>query len=224
MDGKAARTLLIDLDGTLVHSLPDLATALNRLLAGEGWPELAQDEVRTMVGDGVVKLVERGYEARGGLPEGELNGRVARFLELYDEVMTDETRPYPGVPETLAELREAGWRLAVCTNKPEAASHKVLRNLGLSDHFQAVTGGDSFTVKKPDAGHLLGTLQRLGAEPADAILMGDSPTDLQAARNAGLPVILVSYGYSRVPIAQLEPDAVIDSFAELPDALAKLAP
>ncbi len=220
------RALLIDLDGTLVDSLPDLMTAINRLLAAEGRATLAAEEVRLMVGDGAARLVERAFVARGGLA-GDCGGKslpdlVERFLAIYEADPVARTRPYPGAAETLAALAAAGWRLAVCTNKPEAASRKVLDGLGLAPLFQAVAGGDSFPVRKPDAGHLLGTLGGLGVEPKRAVMLGDSANDLQAARNAGLPVILVSFGYTRTPARALGADAVIDAFAELPDALARL--
>ena len=219
----AAKALLIDLDGTLVHSLPDLAAALNRLLAELERAPLPEAEVRTMVGDGVAKLVERGLTARGQSPSGDtLTALVSRFVALYETAPTDRTRPYPGVPETLRDLAADGWKLAVCTNKPEAASRKILDGLGLMASIDAVAGGDTYAVRKPDPGHLLETLTRLAVPAERAVMLGDGRNDVLAAHAAGLPAILVSFGYSKVPAHELGADAVIDDFAALPAALARL--
>jgi len=217
--------LLFDLDGTLVDSAPDLAGALNRLRAEQGLAALAIAQVKGMVGDGVAKLVERGLPPSGEAAPGpgDRERLVRRFLEIYEARLTAETRPYPGVVETLEILAAAGWRLGVCTNKPEAASREILADLGLERFFATVGGGDSFAERKPAAGHLLATLARMGAAPGSAVMVGDSPNDVLSARNAGLPVVVVGYGYSRVPPAELGADALIERFAELPAALAALA-
>ena len=217
-------SLLIDLDGTLVDSLPDTAGTLNLLLKERGLAPVPIARVAEMVGDGVAKLVERGltWRAGGPPPPGEREALIARYLEIYEARLTAETRPYPGVAETLAGLREAGWRLAVCTNKPEAASRAILSQLVLNRHFETVGGGDSFAERKPAAGHALATLARMGAPRETAVLVGDSPIDLLCARNAGLPAVMVSYGYSREPVRGLGADAVIDRFDQLPAALASL--
>lgn len=218
--GKA---LLIDLDGTLVHSLPDLAAALNRLLAELDHAPLEETQVRGMIGDGVAKLVERGLAARGtAVSDGELNALMPRFVELYESALTALTRPYPGVPETLRDLTAEGWSLAVCTNKPEAASRRILDDLGLMASIEAVAGGDTYAVRKPDPGHLLNTLARLEVPAERAVMLGDGRNDVLAAHAAGLPAILVSFGYSKVPVRELGADAVIDDFAALPAALAQL--
>lgn len=218
------RALLIDLDGTLVHSAPDLAAALNRLRAELELAPLALDRVTAMVGDGIAKLVERGldWDAERGPKAEERAALVARFQTHYESRLCVETRPYPGVAGTLESLVAEGWRLAVCTNKLESASRAILDELGLGGFFAAVGGGDSFAERKPAAGHPLGTLARLGARPEAAVMVGDSHNDVAAARNAGLPVVLVSYGYTRDPARALGADAVIDRFDELPAALARL--
>lgn len=214
--------LLIDLDGTLVDSVPDLAAALNKLLAEEGHGPLARNEVADMVGDGVQRLVERGFAARGIANLQGLDALVERFLGHYEVALSVESRPYPGVLETLDALKAAGLRLAVCTNKPQAASERMLADLELAAAFETVAGGDAFAVRKPDGGHLLGTLERLGVAPEAAAMLGDSHNDVAAARNAGLPVVLVSYGYSRRPAHEMGADAVIDRFEEIGAALARL--
>lgn len=213
--------LLIDLDGTLLESAADLTAALNQLRAEFSRPALTVAQVENMVGDGIPKLVERGL-TNGGEPlptDRSLEDCIARFLVLYDDCLADHTRPYPGVSATLAVLKQSGWRLAVCTNKAEAASHKILQILELDHYFETVAGGDSFEERKPAAAFLRNTMARLGLPIEQAIMVGDSGTDLQTARNAGIPVILVSYGYSREPVRALDPDGVVDRFADLPDVL-----
>jgi phosphoglycolate phosphatase len=220
---EITKALLLDLDGTLVDSLPDLTAALNALLAAEGRPALAPAQVRTMVGDGVAKLVERGLAATGGVPgPSALKNAVARFTGTYEAAVAVESRPFPGVPETLAALRTEGWRLAVCTNKLEAASRALVEALGLSTLLDAVAGGDSFAVRKPDPGHLTAILERLGAAPEAAVMVGDSRNDVLAARAAGLPVIVMAYGYGAIPARELGADRVLERFDELPEALRAL--
>lgn len=213
--------LLLDLDGTLVDSAPDLAGALNQLRAEQGLTALALDDIKAMVGDGVAKLVERGLPP--ATQPAEFDRLVDRYVALYHERQTALTRPFPGVVETLQALNAAGWRLAVCTNKPEAPSREILAAFGLDRLIAAVGGGDSFADRKPAAGHLLATLDRMAAPPEAAVMVGDSPNDVLSARRAGLPVIVVGYGYSRVPPAELGADAVIEHFAELPAALEALS-
>jgi phosphoglycolate phosphatase len=174
------------------------------------------DEIRQMVGDGVVALVERGFRWSGAPPDPAAVPRlVRRFLELYAGGGHARTRPYPGVAATLAELGARGCRLAVCTNKPIALTRQVLDAVDLAGLFGAVTGGDSLPVRKPHPGHLLGTLDLLGASPAEAVMVGDSGNDVAVARAAGVPAVVVSWGYTRVPAAELGGDLLIDDFTEL---------
>ncbi len=218
-----APVLLCDLDGTLVDSLPDLAAAIDELLEQERRPGLAPEAVAAMVGDGVPKLIERALAATGGVPPAAaLAALVARYLPIYEARMTELTRPYPGAIETLRALKAAGWRLAVCTNKPEAPSRAIVAGLGFEGLFEAISGGDSLPVKKPDPGHLLGLLASLRAAPGAAVMLGDSRNDVLAARAAGLPAVAIAHGYGGTPTRELGADRVIESFAELPAALAAL--
>lgn len=221
---KPTRLLICDLDGTLVDSAPDLAAAVGDLLAETGRPPLSEAAVRSMVGDGAANLVERALAASGGVPDaGALAGFVARYLAFYESRMTELTRPYPGAVATLRDLKTAGWRLAVCSNKSERSSRQILTALGFGGLFEAVAGGDSFPVKKPDPGHLHGVLAALGATPAAAVMLGDSLNDVLAARGAGVPIIAMASGYGPVPAHELGADALVDTFAELPAALARVA-
>ena len=214
-------TLVFDLDGTLIDSAPDLANALNQVLGAAGRPSLTVEQVASMVGDGIAVLVERGFTATGGVPD-DLPVAVERFRAAYTHVASDRTIMYPGVLDTLTLLRNDGYRMAVCTNKPIAATNIVLRALDLKQFFDAVAGGDTFPTRKPDPGHVTGTLNMLGSSPEQSIMVGDSTTDVDAAKGAGLPVVAVSYGYRRAPADQLGADLVIDTFDAVPDAIARL--
>ena len=213
--------LLFDLDGTLVDSVPDLAFALNEVLRERGRRPLSPREVMRMVGDGVTALVARGLSARG-VEAGELARALSRFLQIYEAHATDRTRPYPGVVETLGALRARGYQMALCTNKPQRATETVLQGLGLSAFFDAVAGGDRFPVKKPDPGHLSRLVALLGGAPARAAMIGDNENDVAAARAAGMPALVMRYGYARRPPESLGADALLDAFAELPPALERL--
>jgi phosphoglycolate phosphatase len=214
--------LIFDFDGTLVDTAPDLHAALNRLLAEAGRPAVALDDVKAMVGEGAARLVERGFADTGGLPDGSaFSGLVARYLELYADGRHALTRPFSGVPSTLSVLAAAGYRFGICTNKPHQFTLEILDLLDLRARFAAVSAGDSLAVRKPDPRHLLAVLADLGAGPEEAVMVGDSAIDVAVARAADVPVIAVSYGYTRTPAHALGADAVIDEFAALPAALAK---
>jgi phosphoglycolate phosphatase len=210
--------ILFDLDGTLVDSVPDLAAAANALLAELGRPALSLAQVTGMVGDGAPKLVERALAASGA-GDMPLRAAIERFLALYEADPTRLTRPYDSVPAVLEALAAAGWCLGVCTNKPERATRAVLAGLDLERFFAVVLGGDSGPTRKPDPGPLRLALNRLGSMPGSAAMIGDHRNDVAAARAAGMPVIFARYGYGAATLADLAPDAFIDRFAELPQAL-----
>lgn len=210
-------TMLLDLDGTLVDSVPDLADALNRLLAAHGQPPLDQAAVAGFVGDGVAALVQRGFAARAiAMP----SGAVEAFLADYTPRSAERTRAFPGVPEMLVALRAQGWRLAVCTNKPEAAARAVLDQLGLASLIDGLGGGDSFAVRKPDPGHLHATLARLGGDASRAVMLGDHANDVVAARAARMPVIFAGWGYG--PHAMADGAPVAGTAASVPAIAAAL--
>jgi phosphoglycolate phosphatase len=192
MPDRVLRCAVFDLDGTLVDSAPDLHAALDRLMAVKRLPGFARAEVVGMIGDGVRVLLERAYAARSiALDEAGLQ----HFMTDYEANAAVLTRAFDGIPELLGGLRDAGWRLAVCTNKPEGAARVLLSGLGLDGHFSALGGGDSFPMRKPDPGHLRATLAAAGAAPEDAVMIGDHRNDIDAARGAGVRAIFAGWGY-----------------------------
>ena len=192
MPDRVLRCAVFDLDGTLVDSAPDLHAALDRLMAVKRLPGFARAEVVAMIGDGVRVLLERAYAARGiALDEADLQ----HFMTDYEANAAVLTRAFDGIPELLGGLRDAGWRLAVCTNKPAGAARVLLSGLGLDGHFSALGGGDSFPMRKPDPGHLRATLAAAGAAPEDAVMIGDHRNDIEAARGAGVRAIFAGWGY-----------------------------
>ncbi|MEQ8603446.1 MAG: phosphoglycolate phosphatase [Marivibrio sp.] len=220
LSSLADRLIVFDLDGTLIDSAPDLAAALNRLLAAEGRAMLPFRQVRAMIGRGAQKLVARGFAATGG-PPADLEAATARFLAIYGRALACHTRPYPGVPETLERLRGAGARFALLTNKPQAPSEAILAELGLNGWFEAglVLGGDAAPAKKPDPAGLIALMTAAGVPAARTILVGDSAADVDAARAAGVACVAVAYGYTQEPAAELGADLVLAGFSDLPAAL-----
>jgi phosphoglycolate phosphatase len=217
------RAVCLDLDGTLIDSAPDIAAALNRRLAAAGLGPLSLTAITRMIGDGAKVLLTRGFAAAGRpLAGAALDAEAEAYIADYERNALVETRPYPGVPETLAALAEAGHTLAVVTNKPAGATRIVLDALGLAGLFAAVAGGDSFAVRKPDPGHLLGALAALDTPPADAVMVGDHRNDLLAARGAGVASVYAAFGYGEEDHAALGAVAAIDRFADLPAVLATL--
>ena len=213
--------LVFDLDGTLVDSAPDLHAALNQMLRERGRPALPLPQVKRMIGDGVPALVARALAASGADP-ADAAGALPRFLELYEANATRLSRPYPKVLETLTSLRQRGYRTSICTNKPQRATIAVVEGLGLGELFDGIAGGDRFPVRKPDPGHLLGLIGELDGRIEASAMIGDSENDAAVARAAGVPLVLMRYGYARVDPASLAADALLDHFSELPRALARL--
>ncbi|RAU20402.1 phosphoglycolate phosphatase [Paramagnetospirillum kuznetsovii] len=218
------RAVLFDLDGTLIHSLPDLVAAVNRMLAAEGRPALESEAIKAMVGDGADALVSRAFAASGGLPGPEVGPYLDRFMADYEPRSAETTRPWPGVVETLEELRRRGLALAVCTNKPRAATHEVLGALGLAEYFHVVVASDDAPAIKPDPAHVRVILERLGVSADAAVMVGDSINDILSARRAGVRSVALSFGYAHGPVEALGADRVIHRFDQLPDALADLYP
>ena len=220
-DGRLA--VIFDLDGTLIDSALDLHAAMNRLLARHRRPPIDIATGRRLIGDGTRRFIERAMEETGAPVDGAtLDALVPEFLAFYEADVATLTRPYPGVPETLAALRAAGLRLAVCTNKPQRAAELVLDALGLAPFIETTAGGDALPWRKPDPRHLTALLDRLGVAPAQAVMVGDNEHDAAAAHGAGLPFVLMTYGYARTALDEIAADRRLADFAALPAAIQSL--
>jgi len=214
-------TIIFDLDGTLVDSAPDLADALDTLLAGRGHAPLGLDHTRQLIGHGVAERVRKGLQARGEtLDAPSLSSAVQGFLGHYTLNLSRRSYPYSHTVQTLTDLAANGWRLVVCTNKLEASARKLLSDHGLLRFFALVAGPDTFGVAKPDPAHLLHCLPDGGP----AIMIGDSEPDILAAKAAHLPVIAMVWGYAQRPVADMAPDAVAQSMQDIPALVAQLDP
>jgi phosphoglycolate phosphatase len=219
----SAPLIVFDLDGTLVETAPDLVDTLNVILAEQDLPPVPYDEARRLIGGGARKMVARALEADGRPTEGaHLDRLVAQFLAHYSDHIADRSHAFPHLTEALDRLAAQGSRFAVCTNKLEWLSVKLLDKLGLTKRFDAICGQDTFGVMKPDPYALLGTIERAGGRPDNAIMVGDSETDIATARAAKIPVVAVDFGYTEIPLTELSPDRLISSFAALPDAVRDL--
>ena len=217
------RTIVFDLDGTLVDTAPDLINALNHILAREGMPPVPLQSARMMIGAGARKLLERGLELDGRLVALEELDRLTRdFIAYYADHIADASRPFDGLESALDDLAGRGYRFAVCTNKLEWLSKLLLGRLGLSARFSAICGADTFGIAKPDPAILRQTVARAGGEMASTVMVGDAGPDIGVARRAGVPVIGVTFGYTEVPIAELKPDLLIGHMGELPGAVETL--
>jgi len=218
------KAVVFDLDGTLIDSAPDLHAALNILLNQQNRDSVTLHQVKMMIGDGVPKLVERGFAATGDIPDaGIMEQMVERYLEIYDKDATTLTTLYPGVTDALQRLQDQDIKLGVCTNKPYAPARQIANEFGLAGFFKTIVGGDTLPgIRKPDGRHLGAALEQLNVSRDHAVMVGDNANDVAVARNSGVPVIVMSYGYTRIPGAELGADIMIDGFDELDRALAEL--
>jgi phosphoglycolate phosphatase len=206
------RAVVFDLDGTLIDSVPDIAAALNLCLSAEGRTPLTDDAVAKLVGGGARELVARALG--DATPDADIDRVHADFLAHYDAEPITRTRLYPGARELLNELRDAGLPLAICTNKPQHLTGLILARLDLTPFFTTIWGASPGQPLKPDAACLRIVCTNLGTAPVETIMVGDSHTDIDAARAAGCPSILVAHGYEQRPLASLGADIVVAGLAE----------
>ncbi|MGO4436117.1 HAD family hydrolase [Rhizobium sp. RAF56] len=212
--------VVFDLDGTLIDTAPDLITSLNHTIAALDLAPVGYEDLTHLVGQGAKAMIERACRLRGHpLSDDALPPLLERFIAFYTDTMPGDSKPYPGLLSSMAALKTAGFRLAVCTNKMESLAVALLDRLELTGHFDAVTGGDSFPVRKPDAQHLIGTVSRAGGDLSRTVMVGDSINDILVARNAGVPSIAVPFGYSDVGVETLNPNRIIAHYDELTPAL-----
>lgn len=209
-------TIVFDLDGTLIDTAPDLIAAINHTIALEGLEEAEPDWLRPYVGHGGRAMIERCYAVqKRTLAEGEMARLLEVFLARYGETMPGRSLPYPGVTDALDRFEAAGWRVAICTNKTEALALRLIGALELSPRFAAICGADTFAFRKPDPRHLIETVRRAGGDPDRALMVGDSRTDIDTAKAAGLPVVAVDFGYTDRHVREFEPSLVISHFDAL---------
>src|SRR5271165_510438 len=216
--------IVFDLDGTLIDTAPDLVDTLNVILAREGLEPIPFEQARGMIGAGARRLLERGLRRdAAGLPGDMIERLYKDFLTHYAQHMADRSRAFPGLEPALDVLAGAGHQFAVCTNKLESLSVELLKTLNLAQRFSAICGQDTFGMQKPDPDILRRTIARAGGEIGNAIVVGDSMTDVATARAAGVPIIAVTFGYADRPPGAMGADALIGSFSDLPPAVAELA-
>jgi phosphoglycolate phosphatase len=219
----ATPTVVFDLDGTLIDTAPDLVQTLNVIFAREGFAPVPYEVARNLIGGGPRAMITRGLEAEGRVfPPAKLDQMFADFTSYYREHLADQSRPFPGLTDALDALAARNCRLAVCTNKLERHSVLLLDQLKLADRFVAICGQDTFGIQKPDPEFLRRTVAATGGKMQEAIMIGDSITDIRTARAAGVPVIAVDFGYSEQPVAEYGPDRTISHFAQLPAAIAAI--
>jgi phosphoglycolate phosphatase len=219
----ATAAIIFDLDGTLVDTAPDLLAALNAVLTAEGYAPVIPSDLRQIVGHGARAMFEHALRRTGASVTPQRMGLLTeRFLTHYRANIARESKVFPGVPATLDLLTREGAGLGLCTNKAQDLTELLLEALDLTRHFPAVIGGGRLPYAKPDPRPVLEAIALLNGHASRAVLVGDSPVDVAAARAAGIPVIAMSYGYTPVPAAELGADAVTDDFAALPGLIARL--
>lgn len=215
-----AATIMFDLDGTLVDSLPDLAAATNNMLRDAGVAPLSQDQIKQFVGNGLPKLVERVIE-HCDLPMDQHGDLTRLTLAHYNAASSDKTVVYPSVLQALEHLRDMGCVLGVCTNKPEAPARHVLEAMGLAPHFDAVLGGDSLNTRKPDPAHLEASFAAV-TPAGPQLFVGDSEVDAETAQRAQVPFLLFTEGYRKSPVANIPHTASYGRSSELPTLIAQV--
>ncbi|MBG1232105.1 phosphoglycolate phosphatase [Aestuariivirga litoralis] len=207
--------LIFDLDGTLVDTAPDLINAANYALKQAGRNAISDEQLRSFVGHGALSLIKQGLAATGGVPdETTVLGLRDQFIDYYNDNIAVGSKVFDGLEPVLKAARQRGIKLGVCTNKLEGLSHRLLKDIGLASYFDAVVGGDTLPVMKPDPAPYFEVARLLGVDAKRTIMFGDSETDIRTAQAAGVPVIAVSFGYTPQHVSAFDPDHVIDHYDE----------
>jgi phosphoglycolate phosphatase len=215
--------IVFDLDGTLIDTAPDLIATLNVVLTKEGLPPVPYDQARMLIGGGAKVMLARGLAADGrDTSPAQLDKLFVDFINHYSAHIADHSRPFPELEQTLDQLSDDGFKLAVCTNKLEGLSRKLLEALNLTSRFAFICGQDTFGAPKPNPETLRRTIAAASGDTSAAFMVGDSETDVAAARAAGIPIIAVDFGYTPRPIVEFRPDRVISRFSELRGAIAAM--
>ena len=219
----AKKHIVFDLDGTLIDSVPDMCREIGGFLAENGGRTITPEETVSIIGYGARNMLTGGFKLCGvALTPEETDKMLEKWIDRYTKADMYMTKPWPHVVETLDRLKADGCKLAVCTNKPAGPTAEILKRLDLEKYFDVVLHADSLPVRKPRPEPLWEAVKRMGGANETAVMVGDSEADAEAARNAGFPVVLLSFGYAHVPFGEIKPDALIDDFADLPAVLADL--
>lgn len=214
------QALLFDLDGTLIDSAPDICQAINLMLAEAGRPAVSLEQVKAFSGEGSMELCRKCLETSGSVGDQDIFPYVQKFIARYRTIKPDPAQVFPHTREVLELLQTMGVKMGVCTNKTEASTHYLLKDLGLDRYFGFVAGGDTFTVHKPNPGHILGVLEALEAAPENALFVGDGPNDVVACLRAGIPCIVVTHGYaSNEATDEMSGNRTIEGFDQLEAAI-----
>jgi phosphoglycolate phosphatase len=217
-------TVIYDLDGTLIDSAKDMQVAVSRVLADHGLPAVTEDDLRNYMGQGSKVTMVKAFAKFGKtLDDATLGAVTAEFVRYYEADPVSHTVAFAGVDAVVARFAGLGLKQGVCTNKFERPSRMILERLRLMPPIAAVAGADTFPVRKPDPRHILMLIERMGGSPDRAVMVGDSVHDVKAAHAAGLPAVLVSWGYTETPASELGAEAVIERFDALPQALEQIA-
>jgi phosphoglycolate phosphatase len=206
------KTIVFDLDGTLVDTADDLINTLSWLMQQEGLPAIDISQATSLIGAGIKPMIGKALAAHG---RDDIDAVYAKYLVKYEEDIVLKSKPYPHILEQLQNFKNKGFRLAVCTNKLEYLARIMLDKLDMTHYFHAITGSDTFAFKKPDARHLLETIKMAGGNPLKTVMIGDSKTDIHTAQNANIPVIGYTLGYTDIPLIDLNPSLIINSYANL---------
>jgi len=215
-------TIVFDLDGTLINSAPDLCFALNKTLKEINIPEISLKEVMGYLGDGALELIKRGISKYKPLNNYNTEILRIRFLEIYDKCLLDRTKFYPNAIESIKSLRNSNYSTAICTNKPLHLAQRIIDGLGATNLFDIITGGDSYSFRKPDPRHLIKTIQLTGNKIETSIMIGDSINDIDCAKRAKIKNIVVSFGYSNIKVNKLNANIIMDDYSHLLDYIDEL--
>jgi len=213
-------TIVFDLDGTLIDTAPDLILATNHVLVEAGFDPTDEEFIRPFISFGTRRMIEEGVKHQGRtLSQAQHDAMFKDLIAFYSNNMTIASVPFPGMVGTLEALKARGMTVAICTNKMEGMAKQLMKELGLDHHFATITGRDTFPVCKPDPEHLFGAIRYAGGAPAHSVMVGDSTTDYATAKAAGIPIIGVTFGYTDVPMANLECEGLISHYDDFIDTL-----
>ena len=220
---KTLGTIIFDLDGTLVDSARDLLPVLDETIGDYGLPPVDPEKFAPLISYGALRMLEDAFERHGiDLSEADVSRALEKFLGLYESRIARESIFFDGCLGSLDSLASDGWLFAIATNKYERLAKLLVSELGALDYFAVIAGGDTFDVRKPDPGHLTNIVEMLGGDISSSIMVGDSLNDILAARNAGIPSIGVTFGYTTVPVTDMNPTEIISHYSELRDVVGRI--